>query len=82
MLGHSDSLSRCSNAACDRMVTHKSKFLFGCESCKNVTRLLSVTVWWVVILVNEVTNLLRFKTTSLDGWFPTFQRIIMVSASE
>jgi hypothetical protein len=50
-------------------------------SCKNITRLLSVTVWWVVILVHEVANLLRFDTTSLDGWFPTFQRIIMVSTS-
>jgi hypothetical protein len=50
-------------------------------SCKNVTRLLSVTVQWVVVLVHEVASLLRFDAASLDGWFPTFQRIIVASTS-
>jgi hypothetical protein len=35
-------------------------------SCKNVTRLLSVTVWWMVILVHEVASLLRFDAAFLD----------------
>ena len=50
-------------------------------SYKNVTRLLSVKVWWVVILVHEVASFVRFNAASLDGWFPTFQRIIVISTS-
>lgn len=50
-------------------------------SCKNVTSLLSVIVQWVAILVHEVASLLRFDTVSLDGWFLTFQRLIVASTS-